>query len=58
MTRKVIDLRCDTITRPVPEMRQVMANAEVGDDVFGDDPTIKELENRTAEILAKSPHAP
>lgn len=30
MTRKVIDLRCDTITRPVPEMRQVMANAEVG----------------------------
>ncbi len=53
MTRKVIDLRSDTITRPVPEMRQVMANAEVGDDVFGDDPTINELENRTAEILGK-----
>ena len=53
MTQKVIDLRSDTITRPVPEMRQVMANAEVGDDVFGDDPTINELENRTAEILEK-----
>jgi len=53
MTNEQIDLRSDTITRPVPEMRQVMANAEVGDDVFGDDPTITKLEAATAEILGK-----
>jgi threonine aldolase len=53
MINEQIDLRSDTITRPVPEMRQAMANAEVGDDVFGDDPTITELETATAKILGK-----
>jgi threonine aldolase len=48
-----IDLRSDTVTRPTPEMRRAMAAAHVGDDVFGDDPTVNELERRTAEILAK-----
>ncbi|MGD0092937.1 MAG: low-specificity L-threonine aldolase [Planctomycetota bacterium] len=47
----MIDLRSDTITRPTPAMRQAIANAQVGDDVFGDDPTVKRLEERTAEIL-------
>ncbi len=41
---RMIDFRSDTITRPTPEMRQVMAQAEVGDDVFGDDPTVNRLQ--------------
>ena len=49
----MIDLRSDTITQPTPEMRRAMAEAEVGDDVLGDDPTVKELEARTAEVLGK-----
>jgi threonine aldolase len=49
----MIDLRSDTVTRPTPEMRQAMAAATVGDDVYGDDPTVNELEARTAEILGK-----
>ncbi|HUT24350.1 MAG TPA: low-specificity L-threonine aldolase [Sumerlaeia bacterium] len=49
----MIDLRSDTITTPTPEMREAIARAEVGDDVFGDDPTVLELERRTAEILGK-----
>jgi threonine aldolase len=53
MTRPLIDLRSDTATRPTPAMRRVMAEAEVGDDVFGEDPTIKALERRTAELLGK-----
>ncbi len=48
-----IDLRSDTITKPTPAMREVMARAEVGDDVFGEDPTVAGLETRTAEILGK-----
>lgn len=48
---KIIDLRSDTVTKPSLEMRRAMAEAEVGDDVFGDDPTIKRLEEKTAEIL-------
>jgi threonine aldolase len=39
-----IDLRSDTVTRPTPEMRRAMAEAEVGDDVFGDDPTVNALQ--------------
>ena len=39
-----IDLRSDTVTRPTPEMREAMAEAEVGDDVYGDDPTVNRLE--------------
>ena len=50
---KVIDLRSDTITKPSPEMRQAMANAEVGDDVYGEDPTINLLQNRIAKLLKK-----
>jgi len=49
----MIDLRSDTITPPTPAMRQAIASAEVGDDVLGDDPSVLELERRTAEILAK-----
>jgi len=48
-----IDLRSDTITRPTPAMRDAMAAAEVGDDMFGEDPTVLELEARVAELLGK-----
>jgi len=48
-----IDLRSDTVTQPTPEMRQAMAEAELGDDVFEDDPTVKALEARAAELLGK-----
>jgi len=48
---KTIDLRSDTVTRPTPEMRKAMAEAEVGDDVYGEDPTVNRLEARAAEIL-------
>jgi len=50
---KVIDLRSDTVTRPSPAMRQAMVQAEVGDDVFGDDPTVKELERHVAELFGR-----
>ncbi len=49
----VIDLRSDTVTRPTPAMRAAMADAAVGDDVFGDDPTVNRLEERVAELLGK-----
>ncbi len=49
----VIDLRSDTLTQPTEEMRQAMANAEVGDDVYGEDPTINKLQERAAEMLGK-----
>jgi threonine aldolase len=49
----LIDLRSDTVTRPTPEMRRAMADAEVGDDVFRDDPTVIELEERAAELTGK-----
>lgn len=49
----MIDLRSDTVTRPTAAMRRVMAAAEVGDDVYGDDPTVNELEARTARLLGK-----
>jgi len=48
-----IDLRSDTVTLPTLAMRQAMAAAEVGDDVFGEDPTVRRLEERTAELLGK-----
>ena len=48
-----IDLRSDTVTRPTPGMRQAMAQAEVGDDVFGDDPTVLKLEQKVADLLGK-----
>jgi threonine aldolase len=49
----VVDLRSDTVTRPTPEMRRAMAEAEVGDDVYGEDPTVNRLERRAAEIFGK-----
>jgi threonine aldolase len=49
----VVDLRSDTVTRPTAEMRRAMAEAEVGDDVFGDDPTVQRLERRVAELSGK-----
>jgi threonine aldolase len=49
----MIDLRSDTVTRPTPAMRAAMSAAEVGDDVFGDDPTVNRLEERVAETLGK-----
>jgi threonine aldolase len=49
----MIDLRSDTVTKPTEEMRRAMATAEVGDDVYGEDPTVNRLEERAAEILGK-----
>jgi threonine aldolase len=49
----VVDLRSDTVTRPTLEMRRAMAEAEVGDDVYGEDPTVNRLEKRAAEIFGK-----
>jgi len=48
-----VDLRSDTVTKPTPEMREAMAEAEVGDDVYRDDPTVKRLEELAAEMLGK-----
>src|SRR5262249_36910260 len=47
----VSDFRSDTVTKPTPRMRQAMAEAEVGDDVYGEDPTVRRLEEKTAEVL-------
>jgi threonine aldolase len=53
MAEPIIDLRSDTVTRPTPAMRAAMAAAEVGDDVYGEDPTVNALERRVAELLGK-----
>jgi len=53
MYQGIIDMRSDTVTRPTPEMRKAMYEAEVGDDVFGDDPTVAELERTAAEMTGK-----
>lgn len=53
MPERPIDLRSDTVTTPTPEMRAAMAAAEVGDDVFGEDPTVRRLEERAAELTGK-----
>ncbi|CAH1115903.1 unnamed protein product [Phaedon cochleariae] len=50
---KIIDLRTDTISRPTQEMREAMFVAEVGDDVYGEDPTVADLERASAELLGK-----
>src|SRR6202049_4041005 len=49
----VVDLRSDTVTRPTPEMRRAMAEAEVGDDVYAEDPTVNLLEREAAELFGK-----
>ena len=51
--KEFIDLRSDTVTRPTPAMRKVMAEAEVGDDVFGEDPTVNTLHEKVARLLGK-----
>src|ERR1700692_1166396 len=48
-----VDLRSDTVTKPTPEMRRAMAEAEGGDDVYGEDPTVNRLEARAAEIFGR-----
>src|SRR5262245_22272570 len=53
MPESVVDLRSDTVTKPSPEMRKAMAEAEVGDDVFIEDPTVNQLQNRAAEIFRR-----
>jgi threonine aldolase len=50
---RLLDLRSDTVTRPTPAMREAMARAEVGDDVYGEDPTVNRLEEQVAAILGK-----
>lgn len=50
---RVVDLRSDTITKPTPNMRRAMAEAEVGDDVFGEDPTVNRLQETAAGLLGK-----
>lgn len=52
-SNRSIDLRSDTVTQPTPAMREAMARAEVGDDVFGEDPTIAALEEKVAGLLGK-----
>ncbi len=49
----MIDLRSDTVTKPTPAMRRAMADADVGDDVYGEDPTVNRLEERAAEIFGR-----
>src|SRR6188768_1840262 len=49
----ITDLRSDTVTKPTPEMRRFMAEAEVGDDVFSEDPTVTRLEEETADLFGK-----
>ncbi len=49
----MIDLRSDTVTQPTPAMREAMHKAPVGDDVFGDDPTVNRLEALAAEMTGK-----
>ncbi|MGQ9645493.1 MAG: low-specificity L-threonine aldolase [Thermodesulfobacteriota bacterium] len=51
--KEFIDLRSDTVTKPTPPMRKAMAEAEVGDDVFGEDPTVNALQEKVARILRK-----
>ena len=53
MPSEYLDFRSDTVTRPTPGMRACMAEAEVGDDVFGEDPTVNRLQRRLAEMLGK-----
>jgi threonine aldolase len=53
VSASVIDLRSDTVTRPTDGMRRAMATADVGDDVYGEDPTVRELEERVAALFGK-----
>lgn len=53
---KIMDFRSDTVTRPSEEMRKAMAYAEVGDDIYGDDPSSNALSKYTAELTGKGCH--
>src|SRR5437762_10067786 len=53
MLQQMTDLRSDTVTKPTPAMRRAMAEADVGDDVYGEDPTVNRLQERAAEIFEK-----
>ncbi len=53
MSMKIVDLRSDTVTRPTAEMREAMMSAPLGDDVLGDDPTVQQLEQLSAEVMGK-----
>src|SRR5690348_10603524 len=53
MHRPIVDLRSDTVTRPTPAMRRAMVEAEVGDDVYREDPTVNRLQRRAAEIFER-----
>jgi len=53
MNEPFVDLRSDTVTRPTPAMRRAMAEAEVGDDVYREDPTVNRLQERAAEIFER-----
>jgi threonine aldolase len=53
MNQRWVDLRSDTVTRPTPAMRRAMAEAEVGDDVYGEDPTVNRLQERAAQLTGK-----
>lgn len=50
----IVDLRSDTVTKPTPEMREAMSNAEVGDDVYGEDPNVNKLQEAAADMLGKA----
>ncbi len=50
---EIVDLRSDTVTQPTPEMREAMARAQVGDDVYGEDPTVNRLQEKAAELMGK-----
>lgn len=50
---EIVDLRSDTVTKPTPAMRRAMSEAEVGDDVYGEDPTVAELELKVAKLFEK-----
>jgi threonine aldolase len=52
-SQAIVDLRSDTVTKPTPTMRRAMAEADVGDDVYGEDPTVNRLQTRAAEIVGK-----
>ncbi len=51
--KRIVDLRSDTVTKPTDEMRKAMAEAVVGDDVYGEDPTVNRLEKLAAEMVGK-----
>ncbi len=57
MEQLTVDLRSDTVTKPSPGMREAMVGAEVGDDVFGEDPTVNRLQERVAGLLGKEAHS-